>query len=166
MASDASASGAPEEFRDPLENYDPKTYADPLEEALAEEAVTAVKHEPCETIPPETTVKAAVARLAGLHIACLLVEKDGDLAGVFSDRDVLDKVALNYESLQDQPVSEVMTKNPVYVYETDSPAAALAVMVVVGRRHVPVLNVRNKLAGIVSPQRVTAFLQRHFKATG
>ncbi len=164
MSGESSESPAPEEFRDPLENYDPKKYADPLEEALAEESVTAIQHEPYESIPPDTTVKAAVKKLAGLHIACLLVEQQGNLSGVFSDRDVLDKVALQYEELQDRPVSEVMTKNPVYVYETDSAAAALAVMVVSGHRHVPVLNVRDKLVGIVSPQRVSAFLHRHFEA--
>ena len=163
MPGPSPAPGAPEEFRDPLENYDPKKYVDPLEQALADETVSAIQHQPYESVPPETPIKTAVDRLAGLHVACLLVEQEGELVGVFSDRDVLDKVALEYEQLKDRPVSDVMTKNPVYVYETDSAAAALAVMVVVGRRHVPVLNVRNKLVGIVSPQRVTAFLQGYFE---
>jgi CBS domain-containing protein len=154
----------PEEFRDPVENYDPKEYKDPLERALCEESVAAIQHEPYECISPETTVEAAVKKLAGLHIACLLVAKDGNLLGVFSDRDVLDKVALEYDELRSRPVSEVMTNNPIYVYETDSAAAALAVMVVAGYRHVPVLNLRDKLVGIVSPQRVTAFLSRHHEA--
>ncbi|REK15614.1 MAG: CBS domain-containing protein [Planctomycetota bacterium] len=150
-----------EEFQDPLANYDPKKYADRLEQALSEETVATVEHVPYEVIAPETTVADAVKKLAGLHIACLLVEKDGDLLGVFSDRDVLKKVALEYDQVASKPVSEVMTDDPIYVYETDSAAAALAVMVVAGYRHVPVLNVRNKLIGIVSPQRVTSFLQKY-----
>lgn len=150
-----------DEFQDPLANYDPKQYADPLEQALGEETAAAIEHVPYEVISPDTTVADAVKKLAGLHIACLLVEQDGDLLGVFSDRDVLKKVALEYDQVADKPVREVMTDNPIYVYETDSAAAALAVMVVAGLRHVPVLNVRNKLIGIVSPQRVTSFLEKY-----
>ncbi len=153
---------SPEDFQDPLENYEPKTYEDPLEQALAEETVSAIRHEPYVRIPPDTSVQAAVEKLAGLHVACLLVEQEGKLVGVFSDRDVLSRVAEEYDQLKDQPVSEVMTNNPIYVYETDSPAAALAVMAVAGYRHVPVLNLDDQLVGIVSPQRVTAFLHRYF----
>ena len=151
----------PDEFQDPLENYEPKVYADPLEAALAEETVDQIRHQPMATISPETPVHEAVKQLAGLHIACLLVEQDGKLLGVFSDRDVLDRVTLEYDEVKDRPVREVMTADPVYVYETDSSAAAFSVMAVAGYRHVPVLDLHDNLVGIVSPQRVTAFLQQH-----
>lgn len=152
---------SPDEFQDPLANYDPKTYDDPLEEALAEEAMTAIRHEPFSTIPPTTPVREAVRQLAEKNVACLLIEHDRKLLGVFSDRDVLNKVALEYDQVKDEPVRHVMGTNPVFVYDTDPPGAALAVMAVAGYRHVPVLNLDDELVGIVSPQRVTAFLSRH-----
>ena len=68
---------------------------------------------------------------------CLLVEEEGRLVGVFSDRDVLKKVALEYDQMKDTPVSELMTKEPVFVYESSRSAAALSVMAVSGFRHVP-----------------------------
>lgn len=153
---------SPDEFQDPLENYEPKTYDDPVEQALADETVEAIQHHPFATITPETTVADAVQQLAGFHIACLLVARDNKLVGVFSDRDVLDKVALEYDNVKDQPVSEVMTTNPVYVYESDPAAAALSVMAVSGYRHVPILDLDGNLSGIASPQRVTSFLQQFF----
>jgi CBS domain-containing protein len=153
----------PEDFQDPLENYDPKKYTDPLERALAEEPVMQIRHEPMATIAPETPIRDAVKRLAGLHVACLLVEQEGKLLGVFSDRDVLDKVALEYDDVKDLPVRDVMTSDPVYVNETDSAAAAFSVMAVAGFRHVPILDVKQNLVGIVSPQRVTAFLEQQFQ---
>lgn len=152
----------PENFQDPLKNYDSKKYESPIEQALAEVTADMVRHLPCTTIKPEMTVAEAVRILADFHIACLLVEQEGKLVGVFSDRDVLLKVALDYEELKDRPVSEVMTTNPVYVYETDPSAAVLSVMAVSGYRHVPILDLQDNLTGIVSPQRVTAFLQRFF----
>jgi CBS domain-containing protein len=81
--------------------------------------------------------------------------------GVFSDRDVLDRIALEYEQVKDRPVSEFMTTDPIYAYESDSAAAALSIMAVSGVRHVPVTNIDQKVVGIVSPQRVTEFLRKH-----
>ena len=155
-------SDASGEFQDPLENYDPKKYDDPVQQALVDKTVAAIQHSPYTTIPPDTTIAEAVGKLAGLHIACLLVAEGEHLVGVFSDRDVLDKVAWEYDDLKDHPVSEVMTTDPVYVYNTDPAAAALSVMAVSGYRHVPILDVNDKLDGIASPQRVTNFLQKFF----
>jgi CBS domain-containing protein len=155
--------GKGDEFQDPLENYDPKQYDDPLERSLAEDSVLSVQATPYASVPPDTPVWQAVKRLAELHVACLLVEEDGRLQGVFTDRDVLNNVALEYEQVKDRPVRDVMTSNPVYVHETDSVAAALSVMAVCGFRHVPVLSLDGKILGIVSPQRVANFLQEKLR---
>lgn len=161
MSNDATPTKESEEFRDPLQNYDPKTYRDPLEKALAEETVAAIQCTPVATVTPNTPVHAAVKTLAGMQVACLLVVQDGRLVGVFSDRDVLERVALEYERVKDRPVGELMTADPIYAYENDSAAAALSIMAVSGVRHVPVTNMDHKVVGIVSPQRVTEFLRKH-----
>jgi CBS domain-containing protein len=153
----------PDQFQDPLENYDPKTFRSPLEQALAEETVAAMQHQPYASVSPDTPIGIAVKHLANLQVACLLIEEDGELIGLFTDRDVLDCVALEYEQIKDRPVREIMTSNPVCVYETDLAAAALSVMAVSGFRHVPVLNLDKKVLGIVSPQRVTEFLRGYFQ---
>lgn len=144
-------------FQDPLENYDPKTYNDPVEEAICETQVTKVQHEPYTTISQEETVTNALDKLARDHIACLMVEEQGELVGVFTHREVLNQVALEQDIL-DRPVRDVMTPAPTSVRDDDPVAAALCVMAVHGYRHVPVLGHDNKIQGIVSPQRVTGFL--------
>lgn len=154
-----------EEFQDPLANYDPKDYADPVERALAEEPVTAIHHTPLAMVSPETPVGEAVNLMARKGISCLLIEQDGQLIGVFSERDVLMKVSLDLEELYDQPVSEFMTSNPIYVDETSASASALCVMAVSGYRHVPIVDLDGKLKGIVSPQRVTEFLTHQLETT-
>lgn len=153
----------PEAFQDPLQNYEPKVFRDSLEKALAEESVAAIQYRPVAMIAPDTPIDKAVEKLASLQVACLLVEEEGRLVGVFSDRDVLDKVALEFEQLKNKAVREVMTKDPVFVYESDSSAAALSVMAVNGFRHVPVTDVKQTVLGIISPQRVTAFLRKHLQ---
>ncbi len=155
----SNRSNPPQNFQDPLENYDPPTYDDPLEQALQEQTVAAIRTQPYASISPEATIESALQKLARGHIACLLVEQQGRLVGVFSDRDFLDKVALEYDQLKAQPVSSVMTRDPVFVFETDSAASALCVMAVSGFRHVPVIDMEHQVVGIVSPQRVTSFLR-------
>jgi len=156
--------GEGEEFQDPLENYEPPVYSDKVEEALAEETVAAIQSQPFTTISPDAPIHSAVQVLAGLEIACLLVAEGEQLVGVFSERDVLDRVADRWEDLKDRPVREVMSGDPVFAYDTDSAAAALCVMAASGLRHVPVLDANEKIVGIVSPQRITAFLQQHFES--
>ena len=52
-----------------------------------------------------------------------------------------------------------MTPNPVCVYETDNAAKAINVMAVGGFRRVPVLNVEDRVIGIIGPKRTVRFLQ-------
>lgn len=153
-----------DEFQDPLENYEPPRYADGLEEALGEQPVTAMQAQPFECVPPEMTVEDAVRRMSEIGHACLLVAEGDSLVGLLTDRDVLDRVALEYDEVRNRPVRDVMRTNPVFVHDTDSAGAALCVMAVSGFRHVPVVSLDGKLMGIVSPQRVTEFLVTHMQA--
>ena len=152
------------EFSDPLENYEPPAFGDRLEAALAEETAAAIQSSPVSAISPETTISEAVKHLHDHEIACLLVIEAEKLVGVFSVRDVLDKVAENYDAMQDRPVNEVMTSNPAFAYESDASGAVLCLMAASGYRHVPVLDSHDKAIGIVSPQRIMNFLLAHLTA--
>lgn len=151
------------DFEDPLSNYD-ESYSDALEQALSEQSVTEIQAQPFASVSPDTPVAEALELLSSLRVACLLVTDNDKLVGVFTDRDVLDRVTLEYVKVKDQPVSSVMTPDPDFVYETDSAGAALAVIAVTGHRHVPVLTLDGALVGVVSPQRVTAFLRGFYEA--
>jgi CBS domain-containing protein len=148
------------DFVDPLSNYEPREYSDALREALAEESVSAIRSRPYAEIAPDKSVYGALQALAGLKVASLLVVEDGRLVGVFTERDVLERVALKGLDTKRMAVRDVMTSNPVVVYETDPAGAALSAIAVAGFRHVPVLDVRNAVVGVISPRRVFEFLQQ------
>ena len=148
-------------FADPLENYDPRIYGDSVEKALAEESVSRIQHQPHASIASDAAISEAISKLATEHVACLLVVDDRKLVGILTDREVMSKVALEPDQ-GDRPVREIMTEAPVYVYEDDPAAAALSVMAVSGYRHVPVVNAEGDAVGVISPQRVTRFLSKHF----
>ncbi len=158
MTKVGSAGGG--EFQDPLENYDPKVYDCPLEKALAEGKVTDIESKPYVEIEPEASVFRALQVLAGLKVASLLVVDKRQLVGVFTERDALEKVVERYHQVKDLPVRDVMTANPVVVYETDPPAAALNAIAVAGYRHVPILAMDGRVVGMISPRRVFSYIER------
>lgn len=146
------------DWEDPLDNYEPREYDSPLEEALAEETVAAIQSRPYAEISPQKTIHAALKELADLKVASLLVVEQGRLVGVFTERDVLERVATDFEDVKDLPVRLVMTENPVVVYETDPASRALSAIATAGYRSVPVLDLNDEVVGVISLRRVLAFL--------
>jgi CBS domain-containing protein len=151
-----------DDWEDPLCNYEPREYADALEEALAEKTVAGIPSKPYAEIPPDKTIFGALQALSGLKVASLLVVDKGRLVGVFTERDVLEKVSMRFDEVKDLPVREVMTANPIVIYETDPAASALSAIAAAGYRHVPVLDINETVVGVISPRRVFSFLQGHF----
>lgn len=150
-----------DDWEDPLCNYEPPEYDDALEEALAEKSVAGIRSKPYAEIPPDKTVFGAVQALAGLKVASLLVVEDDRLVGVFTERDVLEKVSMKFDEVKDLPVREVMTSNPIVIYETDPAGSALSAIAAAGYRRVPVLDINERVVGVISPRRVFSFLQDH-----
>ena len=81
--------------------------------------------------------------------ALLVVDAAGQLCGIFSERDLLTRVAGIHSCWENVPVSEVMTRIPETVSPTDSLALALQKMDVGGYRHLPVVE-DGKPVGVIS----------------
>ena len=150
------------DFEDPLSNFDPPQYASELERSLAEETAEAICCQPFFQIAPDAPICQAIEFMSEQRTACLLVLDEGRPAGVFTERDVLEKVAEQYPKLANRPVREVMTADPVVVYESDPAAAAVAAIAVAGYRHVPVMGIDDRVIGMVAPRRVFEFVEKHF----
>ena len=93
------------EFEDPLEDYSPPEFDDRVEEAIHNKHVADIQTKPHLCVARDTSVRDAMKLMAGRQIACVLVEDEGQLVGIFADRDVLDKVAMEYDAVIDGPVS-------------------------------------------------------------
>lgn len=153
---------SPGKFSDPLSDYSPPEFDDSLEEALCDNDLAAMELTPMVTVGLEVPVKEVMGRMSELGIACVLViDDDHRLHGVFTERDVLDKVAEQYDHVKDLPIRVVMTLDPICAYEMEMPAKALNMMAVGNFRHVPVLDADDRLTGVLGPRRVTDFLNKH-----
>ncbi|MXW24933.1 MAG: CBS domain-containing protein, partial [Dehalococcoidia bacterium] len=82
------------------------------------------------------SVREAVNLLVENKGGAVLVVDGSSLSGIFTERDVLKKVAGRPGAL-DAPVAEYMTTDPVVVRENETIAVALHKMADGGFRHVP-----------------------------
>lgn len=108
-------------------------------------------------VDPSTTVFDAVQAMRKHHIGCVLVLSQGKLVGIFTERDVLKRVVFHDED-QSMLVASVMTKNPETLEANQSMAFALNKMCVGGYRHIPIVEPKGKVIGVLSVQDIVAFL--------
>ena len=101
-------------------------------------------------IRPESTVAALVSLLEEHNLGAVVVSSDGrTVAGIVSERDVIRRLNGGVEFLGD-PVSSIMTPQVHSCSPTDSVQSVMGAMTERRVRHIPVLDARSELAGIVS----------------
>jgi CBS domain-containing protein len=123
-----------------LTQLDRQTPRDRVERSLMEDSVSALHPPAAVTVPPETTVAEAIRTMLDRDAGALLVvADDGRPLGIFSERDLLTRVAGQGAAYAGRPVSDFMTPDPETVRATDSLAFALHKMDGGGYRHLPVL---------------------------
>jgi len=98
---------------------------------------------------PQTSVFKAAGLMAAKDVGAILVVEDGQLIGIFTERDMLVRVVARGLDARATRLSDVMTRAP-HTIDADKPFGyALLVMHQKGFRHLPVVN-DGKLIGIVS----------------
>jgi CBS domain-containing protein len=83
------------------------------------------------------------------NIGAVTVLRDGKLAGIFTERDLMSRVVAAGKDPARTPVSQVMTEDPLTVAPNDPLETCMTLMKRHGFRHVPVC-AGSELKGIVS----------------
>ncbi len=121
-----------------------------IERSLMEEQVRLLEPKAPVTLRVSATVGDCLRLLLERNLgALLIVDEQGMLRGIFSERDLLTKVAGLHADVARLPVQQFMTSNPESVRPDDTLAFALHKMDVGGYRHLPVVD-GGKPVGMVS----------------
>ena len=91
----------------------------------------------------------AISLMAEVNIGAVLVQQDDTIAGIFTERDYLQKVALKSLSSKDVQVGDVMSQPVITADPGDSIQQCMETMTSCHCRHLPVVE-NGKLLGIVS----------------
>lgn len=102
------------------------------------------------TASKEMTVRAAARLMAEQRIGALVVIEGGRIAGIFTERDALNKVMAAAIDPDTTPLASVMVKDPQTIAADKPLAYALYMMAEGGFRHVPVVDANGAPVGMVS----------------
>jgi CBS domain-containing protein len=107
------------------------------------------------TVSLAASVADAVRTMLNRHVgAVAVIDSEGRVAGIFSERDVLRKLALSGRDPEKIPVREVMTTPVELATSATGPGEALATMVERHFRHLPIVDDGGKLLGMLSIRNV------------
>ena len=115
------------------------------------EHILAGKGREVRTIGPEATVSDALHRMHDERVGALVVSADGArIAGIISDRGVMDALATHGTAVLGASVGSVMTRDVFTCSRNDRVSGIMALMTKRRIRHVPVVEGDGRLCGIVS----------------
>ena len=113
-------------------------------------AILAVKGSDVVTIDPNTSVGAAARLLAERRIGAVVVTgPDKRVVGILSERDIVRVFAERGASVNETPLTEVMTRKVVTCAPSDTISSLMERMTSGKFRHLPVVE-QGRLAGLVS----------------
>jgi CBS domain-containing protein len=118
--------------------------------------LTSLRHP--HAVEIDATAAEAIDKMMEHRIGCVLVVDGGRLVGVFTERDVLGKIAAEDRSPRSVPVRDVMTPDPECLTLEDSLAYALHLMSVGGFRHIPLVDDDGRPTAVIPRQETVDFL--------
>src|SRR6185436_16965551 len=108
-----------------------------LEDRLMNEHVSRIGAKRAIMIGPRTSIRDAVETMVKNEIGAVLVHDGERVVGILSERDLLLRVGLRLTPIEDDPVSTVMTPDPLTL-DCEAPLAyALNYMTLHDFRHLP-----------------------------
>ncbi|MDR3004717.1 MAG: CBS domain-containing protein [Acidovorax sp.] len=102
------------------------------------------------SVAPNDTMLVALQRMSDYGIGALLVMEGERIAGIVTERDYARKVVLQGRSSSSTAVREVMTVQVHCVLPRQTTAECMALMTDKRIRHLPVVNDKHQVLGMVS----------------
>ncbi len=100
-------------------------------------------------LPSDATVLTAAKLMSEHNIGAIMVVDQDDLVGIFSERDLVKRVAAKGLAPEKTQLREVMTTNPVTLSHGDNLQQAMDLMTQHRFRHLPIKE-EGKITGMVS----------------
>jgi len=130
-----------------------------IERAILTDPISALRLGPAITARDDSTLQQVVETMQREHIGCVLVvDGAGKLSGIFTERDLLNKVAGRKLDWSQERVATYMTRDPEALRLDDRMAWALNLMSMGGYRHVPLTDLEGRPVGVVSIKDIVEFI--------
>jgi len=131
-------------------------------EALAIARVADLSARPAARVTADDAMWKVVEQMTALGRGAVLVEEDGALVGIFTERDLLNRVDYTDQLWSHLIVRDVMTPHPMVIRPDDSLSEALRRLTAGHRRHLPIVDERGHVLGMVSIRDILTFVAERF----
>jgi len=119
--------------------------------------ILAVKGQQVHSTTPGATVLSATLKMNQYKLGALIVMQGNEVAGIFTERDVLRRVVAEQKDPATATVAEVMTPNVFCVKPTTDLDEVSSIMQQRKIRHLPVCDEGGRLHGMISIGDVNAY---------
>jgi CBS domain-containing protein len=117
-------------------------------------------------ILPEKNVAEACRVMEENNIGCLVVENDGKLCGIVTDRDIALKVAGALRDPQKTMVKEIMTADPIRISVDKDLRHLTSLMHAFHVRRIPIVYGHDTIVGIVTLDDIIALISNEMSEIG
>ena len=120
------------------------------------------------TVGPEMTIRDCLRRLQELRTGSVLICRDQQVLGIFTERDALQWMARacrEGESVFDQPIVAAMVSPAVSLSPQSSIASAIRKMSDGGYRRLPIVDAENRPQGMLTVSGIVHYFVDHFPET-
>ena len=134
----------------------------PIFEQLVGNLVSAEEPATCSA---DTCLADVIAKMRSQKVGAMVITRDGGIIeGIFTERDVLNKVDLTMDQ-KTTPVSQLMVKNPICLMADDPVRKAIVLMRVGKFRNLPVADREKKLHFVISVRDIVNYVADSFALT-
>ncbi len=114
------------------------------------------------TVELGTSLKTCVDTMLARHFGCLLVVKEKKLCGIFTERDVLIRIAGQDLDLEQLVIDDFMTPGPTAFKRSDTLESAMRHMAAESCRHLAVVDDNRQPLSVLSIRDVIAYVVEFF----
>ena len=131
-------------------------------QALASATVGELSPRPHARVSVDDAMWKVVAEMTAKGRGAVLVEDGGALVGIFTERDLLNRVDYSDALWSHVVVRDVMTPHPMVIRPDDSLSEALRRLIQGHRRHLPIVDSRGRVLGLISVRDILTFIAGRF----
>lgn len=128
---------------------------------LAEVKISRLPLRPPPLVERNASIRETVEAMKAKHLGCALVCDRGKLVGLFTERDLLNKV-IGEQVSYSSAVEHFMTPDPAKLSLDASVITAMRVMRDGDYRNIPLVNSEGKAAGVVTVRDLVVYFAEHF----
>lgn len=134
-----------------------------IEQALRHEQLGNLPLSMPASVSPGTSLETTLRLMRDQGVGCVLICEGERLVGIFTERDVLNKLIGSGVS-ESEAVDRFMTPQPATLTRRHTLGDAVRLMTEHGYRHIPLLDERGGRAGMVAARDIVNYIAEHFPA--